>query len=129
MLLTTYTAVKIKEQTSWIHHTRIKRASRPQWESAPTGPLKLQIQQKRWTMLGLFSLWLGPTLSWETNYHFKLTPMWVNLTRAKDCWVCMAMPRGNLEILLYRVMTSNWTFINNATGVNMWKAGKTSVTM
>lgn len=46
VLLTTYTAVKIKEQESWIHHTRIKTASRPRSESAPAGPLKLWIQRK-----------------------------------------------------------------------------------
>ncbi|MCQ4078363.1 transposase family protein [Klebsiella pneumoniae] len=32
VLLTTYTAIKVKGQNSWIHHTRIKRASATLWK-------------------------------------------------------------------------------------------------
>lgn len=51
VLLTSHMAVKIKEQAPWIHHTRVKKAPRPQWKSTPAGPLKLRIQRKdgRWS--------------------------------------------------------------------------------
>jgi len=46
VLLTSHTAVKIKEQTSWIHHTRVKKAPQQQWKITSTGPLKLRIQRR-----------------------------------------------------------------------------------
>ncbi|XP_074021573.1 uncharacterized protein isoform X2 [Numenius arquata] len=46
VLLTTHTAIKIKEQAAWIHWTRVKRAPEPQWTSTQAGPLKLRLQRK-----------------------------------------------------------------------------------
>jgi len=46
VLLTSHRAVKIKEQTSWIHHTRVKKAPQQQWKITSTGPLKLRIQRR-----------------------------------------------------------------------------------
>lgn len=37
VLLTSHTAIKIKEQTLWIHHTRVKRAPDKRWTSEPLG--------------------------------------------------------------------------------------------
>jgi len=45
-LLTSHTAVKIKEQTSWIQHTRVKKAPRQRWKISSTGSLKLPIQRR-----------------------------------------------------------------------------------
>jgi len=39
-------AVKIKEQTSWIHHTRVKKAPQQQWKITSTGLLRLRIQRR-----------------------------------------------------------------------------------
>uniref|UniRef100_A0A8D0FYT4 Murine leukemia virus integrase C-terminal domain-containing protein n=1 Tax=Strix occidentalis caurina TaxID=311401 RepID=A0A8D0FYT4_STROC len=33
VLLTSFTAIKIKEQSAWIHHTRVKKAHRSPWKS------------------------------------------------------------------------------------------------
>ena len=41
VLLTLHTAVKIREQAAWIHHTRIKKAPKPRWTLTPTGALQL----------------------------------------------------------------------------------------
>jgi len=43
VLLTTRTAIKAKEVSSWIHHTRVKRALKQQWETKQTGPLKFHL--------------------------------------------------------------------------------------
>jgi len=46
VLLTSHPAVKIKEQTSWIHHTRVKKAPQQQWKITSTGLLRLRIQRR-----------------------------------------------------------------------------------
>lgn len=43
VLLTSFTAVKIKEQNAWIHHTRVKKAPQKPWTSEIQGPLKLKL--------------------------------------------------------------------------------------
>lgn len=45
VLLTTFTAIKIKEQPAWIHYSRVKKALDKQWTSEPLGPLKLKLQR------------------------------------------------------------------------------------
>ncbi|XP_031953098.1 uncharacterized protein LOC116438347 [Corvus moneduloides] len=35
VLLTTYTAIKIREQSAWIHHTRVKKAPETPWKVTP----------------------------------------------------------------------------------------------
>ncbi|KAM6318174.1 uncharacterized protein O3Q21_008183 isoform 1-T2 [Podargus strigoides] len=35
VLLTSFTAVKIKEQNAWIHHTRVKKAHKSPWRATP----------------------------------------------------------------------------------------------
>ncbi|XP_052631288.1 uncharacterized protein LOC128136155 [Harpia harpyja] len=42
VLLTSFTAIRIKEQNAWIHHTRVKKAPKGQWTSQEKGPLKLK---------------------------------------------------------------------------------------
>uniref|UniRef100_A0A8V5GRT1 Murine leukemia virus integrase C-terminal domain-containing protein n=1 Tax=Melopsittacus undulatus TaxID=13146 RepID=A0A8V5GRT1_MELUD len=44
ILLTTFTAVKIKEQPAWIHYSRIKKAPEPEktWQIEPSGPLRMK---------------------------------------------------------------------------------------
>ncbi|XP_040978732.1 uncharacterized protein LOC115338901 [Aquila chrysaetos chrysaetos] len=45
VLLTSFTAIKIKEQNAWVHHTRVKKAPRKVWTSEVQGPLKLKLQR------------------------------------------------------------------------------------
>ncbi|KAM9590811.1 uncharacterized protein ACIBXB_005865 [Morphnus guianensis] len=42
VLLTSFIAIRIKEQSAWIHHTRVKKAPKGQWTSQEKGPLKLK---------------------------------------------------------------------------------------
>lgn len=42
VLLTSFTAIRIKERSAWIHHTRVKKAPKGQWTSQEKGPLKLK---------------------------------------------------------------------------------------
>ncbi|XP_074712261.1 uncharacterized protein LOC141937877 isoform X2 [Strix uralensis] len=41
VLLTSYTAIKIKEQNAWIHHSRVKKAPKSQWKITQVQPGKL----------------------------------------------------------------------------------------
>ncbi|XP_054028506.1 uncharacterized protein LOC128898475 [Dryobates pubescens] len=43
VLLTSFTAIKIKEQAAWIHHTRVKKTSAREWKLESQGPLKLKL--------------------------------------------------------------------------------------
>ena len=45
VLLTSFTAVKIKEQNAWIHHTRVKKSPQKLWTSEIQGPLKLKLKR------------------------------------------------------------------------------------
>ena len=45
VLLTSFTAIKIKEQNSWIHHTRVKKSPQKLWTSEIQGPLKLKLKR------------------------------------------------------------------------------------
>lgn len=48
VLLTTYTAVKVKGQNPWIHHTRIKKAPAALWKRTPGDEgLKLKFTQAK----------------------------------------------------------------------------------
>lgn len=46
VLLTTFTAIKIKEQNAWIHHSRVKNASRAPWK-ATLGDNELKLKLTR----------------------------------------------------------------------------------
>lgn len=46
VLLTTFTAVKVKGQPAWIHYSRVKKAPKQRWEVTETGPLKLRLRQR-----------------------------------------------------------------------------------
>jgi len=41
VLLTTFTAIKIREQLAWIHYSRVKKAPKPGWMVEKAGGLKL----------------------------------------------------------------------------------------
>lgn len=44
VLLTTFTAIRIKEQNAWIHHTRVKKAPETPWKVKPgDDELKLKL--------------------------------------------------------------------------------------
>ncbi len=45
VLLTSFTAIKIREQNAWIHHTRVKKAPQKLWTSEVQGPLKLKLRR------------------------------------------------------------------------------------
>ncbi|RMC20437.1 hypothetical protein DUI87_01287 [Hirundo rustica rustica] len=46
VLLTTFTAIKIKEQKAWIHHSRVKKAPEGIWKATPgDNELKLKLTQ------------------------------------------------------------------------------------
>ncbi|XP_049649628.1 protein NYNRIN-like [Accipiter gentilis] len=45
VLLTTFTAIKIKEQLAWIHYSRVKRAPERPWTVIPTGPTGLRFSR------------------------------------------------------------------------------------
>ena len=48
VLLTTYTAIKIREQSAWIHHTRIKKAPETPWKVTPgSDELKLKFTRTK----------------------------------------------------------------------------------
>lgn len=45
VLLTTFTAIKIKEQLAWTHYSRVKRAPERPWTVIPTGPTGLRFSR------------------------------------------------------------------------------------
>ncbi|NXD88926.1 POL5 protein, partial [Halcyon senegalensis] len=45
VLLTTHTAIKIKEQTAWIHYSRVKKAPEKMWTVTPAGPTGLRFSR------------------------------------------------------------------------------------
>ncbi|XP_049649674.1 uncharacterized protein LOC126035289 [Accipiter gentilis] len=45
VLLTTFTAIKIKEQPAWIHYSRVKKAPEKSWTVVPTGPTTLRFSK------------------------------------------------------------------------------------
>lgn len=48
VLLTTHTAIKIKEQTAWIHYSRVKKAPKAPWKvTLGDGELKLKFSQAK----------------------------------------------------------------------------------
>ncbi|XP_049649830.1 uncharacterized protein LOC126035343 [Accipiter gentilis] len=59
VLLTSFIAIKIKEQNAWIHHTRVKKEPKGQWTSQEKGPLKL----KFWFNVAFCAVRLQETLA------------------------------------------------------------------
>ncbi|XP_052635669.1 uncharacterized protein LOC128138525 [Harpia harpyja] len=45
VLLTTFTAIKIKEQPAWIHYSRVKKAPEKPWTVTSTGPTGLRFSR------------------------------------------------------------------------------------
>lgn len=45
VLLTTFTAIKIKEQPAWIHYSRMKKAPKKPRTVVPTGPTTLRFSK------------------------------------------------------------------------------------
>lgn len=45
VLLTTFTAVKIKEQPAWIHYSKLKKAPKKPWTTIPAGPTRLRFSR------------------------------------------------------------------------------------
>ena len=43
VLLTTFTAIKIREQPAWIHYSQIKKAPEKSWAVTSAGPMKLRL--------------------------------------------------------------------------------------
>uniref|UniRef100_A0A8B9UU52 Murine leukemia virus integrase C-terminal domain-containing protein n=1 Tax=Anas zonorhyncha TaxID=75864 RepID=A0A8B9UU52_9AVES len=48
VLLTTFTAIKTKEQSAWIHHSRVKKTPEALWKvTLGEGELKLKLSQAK----------------------------------------------------------------------------------
>jgi len=45
LILTSYAAIKVKEQESWIHHTRVKKTTKPLWTVEEKELLKLKLKK------------------------------------------------------------------------------------
>lgn len=132
ILLTTFTAIKIKEQPARIHYSQGKAAPEKQWTSEPWDPQSEDYRdintRVHFTIMGNQNDWtlciciLGlAVVAWEGNAHYQAIKTTVNATRAKDCWVCTALPKGNTRPPLRGVMSTDLSSISKATGINMWK--------
>uniref|UniRef100_A0A663N0B8 Envelope protein n=1 Tax=Athene cunicularia TaxID=194338 RepID=A0A663N0B8_ATHCN len=77
----------------------------------------------RWTFsfLSITFLPLLVTQAWETNTLYKLHSHLASTLNLSDCWMCTALPRGNLELPLLGIPVSytNWSWpydnLNNST--------------
>jgi len=94
VLLTTFTAIKIREQPSWIHYSRIKRASVP-WTVEQQSPLK----NNKMTVISLILLVMMVAMSpgiwtkqWDGNLHLILIQNITQILHKNDCWICTQTP-------------------------------------
>lgn len=77
---------------------------------------------KRWTLImGIVRLWLKLVSAWGQNSYIQMTKSVVDSLDLSDCWVCTALPTGNLELPLLGIPVSytNWSWpydnLNNST--------------
>uniref|UniRef100_A0A8C0FHE8 Uncharacterized protein n=1 Tax=Bubo bubo TaxID=30461 RepID=A0A8C0FHE8_BUBBB len=89
---------------------------------------------KGWTLIiSMIELWVGTVGAWDQNSYLKMTQTIAESFNLSDCWVCTALPRGNLEIPLLGIPVSynKWSWphdsLNNftlPTGDNIiWNVG------
>jgi len=72
------------------------------------GGLKLLIAAVTLLNLGLL---VNP---WNENFYYNAIHMIANATGAKDCWICTALPKGDMRLPLYGVGPTHWNCDNNA---------------
>uniref|UniRef100_A0A8C3C3E7 Murine leukemia virus integrase C-terminal domain-containing protein n=1 Tax=Cairina moschata TaxID=8855 RepID=A0A8C3C3E7_CAIMO len=48
VLLTSFTVVRIKEQNTWIHHTRLTKTPKTPWKVTQVQPGKLHFSRSYW---------------------------------------------------------------------------------
>lgn len=77
---------------------------------------------KRWTLIiVMLGFWSGAAGVWNQNVYIQITKSVVDNLNLSDCWVCTALPKGNLELLLLGIPVSyaNWSWpydnLNNST--------------
>jgi len=46
VILTSHTVIKVKEQASWIHHTKVKKMTKPLWTVEEKESLKLKFKKR-----------------------------------------------------------------------------------
>uniref|UniRef100_A0A8C3JCQ0 Uncharacterized protein n=1 Tax=Calidris pygmaea TaxID=425635 RepID=A0A8C3JCQ0_9CHAR len=89
---------------------------------------------KRWTLIiAIMGLWSGTVGAWDQNSYIQMTKSVVDSLNLSDCWVCTALPKGNLELPLLGIPVSyaNWSWpydnLNNSTPPTgdsiVWKVG------
>jgi len=58
--------------------------------------------------------------TWSENLYYNAIQMTAKATGAKDCWVCTALPKGNMRLPLYGVGSTHWSCDNN-TWPEFWR--------
>jgi len=57
---------------------------------------------------------------WSENFYYNAIRMITNTMRAKDCWICTALPKSNMRLPLYGVQSTHWNCDNN-TWPEFWR--------
>ena len=58
--------------------------------------------------------------AWRENLYYNAIQMIANATGAKDCWICTALPKGDMRLPLYGIGSTHWNCDNN-TWPEFWR--------